>query len=283
LDPNAADYVRGPFAWTWDVAQAAAEKASCPEIAEDEHACRDGWHYRGIWSYRDTVAVRRCPVAERARIAARVGAERERLAGTIARCHAQGGFGFEGWEDRSPGAQAALEAAQAHFAAVIEDLKRGRSIRALSLLGDHGTGKTRLLLAIHFGLLESGVPVEWVGSDQLLTMRIKRLHGREEEREEAQKAFDRIARAKHIAIPDIGDSQRAERQRGEDAAVSDELRELLDVSGAAVAWASNHKTSEALGRDPSIGARVRSRILDGAVIVRINDSDRRIERMEVRR
>jgi hypothetical protein len=244
------------------------DSPACPEAPAGTF-CTGQMHYRGeqvgLWAE----VIGRCPVVVRSEVKARIKAERERLAGAIARSHRTPGFGFQGYDPKAhPDAGEALREAEA-FAA-------SRPPRCgLVLSGPFGLGKTRLLLGAYFAHLGAGVNAHWVLSTwDLVAMRRKRLGLNATAAEEAQAAFYRLSRARVLYLPDVGDSEGHDRRRGDESDCLDEMKDLLDASGAVVAMATNCN-SQQLRADPAIGGALFSRLMDGAVVVSMTGADQR--------
>lgn len=263
------------------------EGPRCPELAGNENECDHGQHF--VTADRDRRRTRRCPVAVRDEIRTKVAEERRRLDGVIKRCTAQGELGWAGWRDDAHPRSRDLREAAEEF---VRRVCAGAAKAALIFQGPRGTGKTWALLETHFALLDAGIRSEWLDVSGLVRQRQLRLHTFDDEaRAEAQRWFDRLACARVLIIPDLGDPETLDRdaagarstiheaRAGEALAKAAELFDLLEASGAATAVATN-ATSDQLIADPGVGSCNTSRLMDNAIVVKLDPSakDQRVEK-----
>ena len=252
----------------------------CAHLRSGE-ICEAGNHYRAptpeeqARRYRPAF-VGRCPAIIAEKIREQVQAERERLAQTIARANRGGGWGFDGYDPtRHPAARAALHA--------IERVAEGRPPGHGALLaGQVGLGKTRLLLASHFVLLEAGINSQFVTSEELRGWFYRAVSFEDEAKREAKAALDPYRLAQAVHLDDLGDIDGDERKRGVFAAG---LKAHLDKSKAVWDMSMNCNYDEAKAH-PDIGDKLLSRLIDGIpvdCIVHMAGRDQRLPRRPVSR
>jgi len=215
----------------------------------------------------------RCPEARKAEIRARVESERKRLAGPLAVLALKGGVGFSGFDwSRNESAAKALGA--------MRRFSEGRPpISGVLLTGPTGLGKTRLLLASHFALLEAGVNSEYVTSPALRRLFRDASSFTEEVAETARGQLDRLVYASAVHADDLGDVEDDQRARGQ---FTEGIKDLLDRSRAVWAFAVNLSSEEA-ERHPDLSGKVVSRMQYGAEIVPMEGSDYRLSTATVLR
>lgn len=250
----------------------------------------------GCWS-----SLGPCPAVTMSRHRRRVEREGERLAGLIAnlvgplrrnrpawRPHPTGlipvpsasGGGWLDWSDflcgggalresqqiaPAPNAQAAVEAAQ-RFRADESGFKR------LVLYGSHGTGKTLLLLLVHFDALARGQWSVFVTASELRRW-IQDANTRwssasEVAREAAEAALADLGRARQVCVDDVAPVLRDRRQPGE---VQEGLGELF--SRLRVLAVTSNLDGARASAHPDLGERAVSRLVAGAQLVRLDGDD----------
>lgn len=219
--------------------------------------CDGGWHFR------DGLALHRCDSLRRSEIRAKVAIERQRLWGALDALLPHGGASFDGWDpNRHHGAAEALYAMQ-RFAA-------GRPPkRNVLLIGPNGLGKTRLMLASHFALLEAGIASQYVTTPELRFWFRRQMSFDEEVAREARGWLDRFHYAQAIHFDDAGHVENDQRTRGE---FTEGLKHLLDTSRAAWAVSSNRSSTE-MQQHPDLSGTVASRFMLDADLVVMSGRD----------
>lgn len=236
-----------------------------------EH-CDRGWHYRWSKKSNSPVAIERCAEVRRQEILRLLERERERLAGELAVIEKLGPVGFFGFDqERCDGAKSAWQAAW--------DFSQGRPpTRNAFLAGTTGLGKTRLMLASHFALLGAGVRSVYVTSPELRQAFEDQRAFDEELREQGATLAERLVRTQAVHLDDLGNVDDDERKRG---LFAEGLKKILDRSKAAWFAATNLTWDEAM-RHPDVGAKVLSRLVNGAVVVKLSGQDFRVQHAERR-
>lgn len=234
---------------------------------EDKCTPRPGVFCDGGWHFRDGLALHRCDALRRAEIRAKVDVERVRLAGALDVLEAHGGALFAGYDpNRHEGAKEALEAMQ-RFAS-------GRPPRrGVLLIGSNGLGKTRLMLASHFSLLEAGIASQYVTTPELRFWFRRQMSFDEEIAREARGWLERFQYAQAIHFDDAGHVENDQRARGE---FTEGLKHLLDTSRAAWAVSSN-RSSQEMQQHPDLSGTVMSRFMRDADLVTMRGRDFRQE------
>lgn len=237
----------------------------CPYVRPGTF-CDGLWHLEGTKERRGA-AVERCPAQEQSRAQRRVHEERTRLAGRIMQANRGGGEGFDGYDvRRGTGAGDALREVRRFVATVgTEDQ------RSVVLTGSLGQGKTRLLLSSHLAILGRGIPSVYVTQADLIRLFTAARSFREDAREAAEAEIARLQRSHALHLDDLGD----EVVSTQDAAlIGSGLKDLLD--GVQGVWlvALNYRLDDA-GKHPAIGQKIVSRLLHGAVRVRMDGPDGR--------
>jgi DNA replication protein DnaC len=219
--------------------------------------CEGGWHFR------DGFALHRCDAIRRSEIRAKVAGERQRLQGALESLAPHGGASFDGYDEkRHKGAAEAL-AAMRRFAA-------GRPPkRNVLLIGPNGLGKTRLMLASHFALLEAGVASQYVTTPELRFWFRRQMSFDEEIAREARGWLERLQYAQAIHFDDAGHVENDQRARGE---FTEGLKHLLDTSRAAWAVSSNRSSTE-MQQHPDLSGTVASRFMLDADLVVMSGRD----------
>lgn len=213
-----------------------------------------------------TEVVERCPLLVAEERMERKAKELERLKGTLTQLVKRGGSGFDGYDgNRHDGAKQALEA--------MRRFSSGSPTGNVILSGSTGLGKTRLLLASHFALLERGVVSQYVTSPELRQVFRNVQSFNADDKHLSQVVIDRLIRAEVIHADDLGDIEDDQRKRGEFA---EGLKGILDRSQAAWAVALNMSAREAENH-PDLGGKIVSRLLLGAEIVVMSGRDFRAE------
>lgn len=217
----------------------------------------------GRWHHRAEGNLGRCPALVKLEIKARVVTERARLSGALARLALHGGASFDGYDTtRGDGLDKALE--------VMRRFSGARPpCTGVLLSGPAGLGKTRLLLASHFTLLEAGISSQYVTSAELRRLFRASDNLNEEVREEAKHALDRYLYAQAVHADDLGEIEDDQRARGRFA---EGLKELLDRSRGAWAIATNRSGEEA-ERHPDLTGTVVSRMVLDADVVKMVGKD----------
>lgn len=238
-----------------------------PYRSRDAAECCDRiWHYRtGQHGYGE--AFMRCPVKTRAEREKVYEHERERLAGELALIERSGSIGFDGFDStRCVGASTALFA--------VQEFAKGRPPkRNVFLAGTTGLGKTRLLLASHFALLKAGVRSVYVTSPELREAFDDQRAFDEDIRNQGAGVVERLVRTQAVHLDDLGNVENDERKRG---LFAEGLKRVLDRSGAAWLAATNLTWAEA-SKHPDVGEKVLSRLVNGALVVKLEGADFRIE------
>jgi DNA replication protein DnaC len=242
-----------------------------PAGSPDEHCDRIA-HYRWHAEWNCAVSVGRCPELRKRETAELYERERKRLAGELTQISRLGRVGFDGYDvTRGPGAGEAWKAAK--------EFSEGRPPkRNVLFAGTTGLGKTRLLLASHFALLKAGVRSVYVTSPELRAAFDDQRAYDEELREQGNAVVERLVRTQAVHLDDLGNVDDDERKRGQFA---EGLKKVLDRSAAAWFAATNLTWDEAT-RHPDVGAKVLSRLVSGAVVVRLDGKDFRIAQAERR-
>ena len=237
-------------------------------------SCDGEWHLRpspisGRWE-----AVGRCPQKRRDEIMATVAAERGRLRGELELLRRLGPTGFDGFDQmHGKGCENAWRAA-------VEFSQARPPNRNVYLFGTTGLGKSRLLLASHFGLLEGGIRSIYATSPQLREA-FERLRSFDDEvKGEAEAFIASVRRAQAVHLDDLGNIEDDERKTG---LFREGLKGILDRSSAAWMTGSNLPTIEAAKQHPDVGVKVVSRLMTGAIVVRLEGTDYRIDHAERRR
>lgn len=233
----------------------------------DGMACEGGWHFR------DGAAVRRCDTRRRKEIRARVAGELKRLAGPIAllakwgALDARGVPTFTGYDPtRHEGANAALEALL-RFAS-------GRPPQTnVMIKSGNGLGKTRLLLASHFTLLEAGISSVYTTTPELRFWFRRQMNFDEEIAKEARGWLEKFQYAQAIHYDDPGHVENDQRARGE---FTEGLKNLLDNSRGRWAVATNRSADE-MEAHPDLSGTIASRFQFDADIVVMSGLDFRVE------
>lgn len=244
-----------------------AREWSPDENPETVEVCDGMVHTVRMPDFPRAEVVRRCPAIVAGEVRARFANERQRLAGAIERLQRFGGEGFDGYDpNRHP------SSAEALFAMRQFSCERPPS-RNVFMLGPAGLGKTRLLLASHFALLEAGTNSHYVTSPELRSL--FRLAGSFDEnaRREAEGKICSLRQSQAIHADDLGDVEGDERFRG---AFAEGFKGLLDGTRAAWAFSSNCTYAEA-AKHPDLGDKILSRMFEGAIVIRMGGSDRRLE------
>jgi chromosomal replication initiation ATPase DnaA len=212
-------------------------------------------------------ATKRCPLVRRDEIRARISDEATRLEGVLEEVGRLTGLGFSGFiRGRHPKIDEALD--------VMRTFARGRPPkRGVMLSGSTGLGKSRLLLASHFELLNAGVDSEYVTAAQLREL----FHDAENFDDEVSRpAKDRmmlLSRAEVLHLDDLGDIEDDDRKRGQ---FKGGLKALLDQRRGVWAVATNLTWQEA-ERHPEVGTKALSRLVANATVVKIEGADFRVE------
>lgn len=236
-------------------------------IPPDGQICDGGWHFRDIGDFYGREAVGRCDTRRRQEIRAKVADERVRLDGPLELLRPHGGARFDGYDTtRHIGAGEALEAMQR--------FSGGRPPkRNIILVSPNGLGKTRLLLASHFALLEAGIASQYVTTPELRKW-FRRANSFDEETErEARNWLDRFNYSQAIHFDDAGHVENDQRSRGE---FTEGLKNLLDNTKAAWAVATN-RTSAEMETHPDLSGTVASRFQYNADVVVMRGRDFRVE------
>lgn len=209
----------------------------------------------------------RCPAIRRAEIRARVETERQRLRGELETLFPYGGASFDGYNpERHQGAREALQA--------MREFSAARPPRwNVLLISSAGLGKTRLMLASHFALLEAGVASQYVTTPELRKLFRQADNFDSEVAQEARGKLDRYVYAEAVHFDDAGHIENDQRARGQ---FVEGLKDLLDRSRAAWAVASNRSSSE-METHPDLSGTVVSRFQLGAKVVRMSGVDFRTE------
>lgn len=224
--------------------------------------CDAGWHFD---AYGD--AIGRCSELRRREIRAKVGEERKRLAGPLSLLERHGGAVFAGYDEtRHHGAAEALQAMLRFSGARPPQ-------RNVILVGPNGLGKTRLLLASHFTLLESGISSRYVTTPELRKWFRRATSYDEEIEREARQWLDKFRYAQAIHFDDAGHVENDQRSRGE---FVEGLKSLLDDCRGVWAVSSN-RSSEEMERHPDLSGTVASRFMYDADIVVMSGKDFRAE------
>lgn len=224
-------------------------------------SCIGGWHFKG-----DT-AVKRCDTKRRREIREKIVDERARLEGPLELLKQYGGAKFDGYDpSRHAGADRALAAMRA--------FSEGRPPRRnVLLVSPNGLGKTRLLLASHFALLDAGIASRYVTTPELRKW-FKRADSFDEEVErEARNWLERFNYAQAIHFDDAGHVENDQRSRG---AFAEGLKGLLDNTKAAWAVATNRSSSE-METHPDLSGTVASRFQYNADVIVMSGIDFRTE------
>lgn len=234
--------------------------------APEECVPPDGIRCIGGWHFRNDVAIRRCDEKRRQEIRAKIDGERQRLRGEL-ELLGPAGASFEGYDvHRHEGAVAALNAMQR--------FSQGRPpARGVLLVSPNGLGKTRLLLASHFALLEAGVPSLYVTTPELRKWFRRAMSYDEEIEREARAWLDRFTYAQAIHFDDAGHVENDQRARGE---FNEGIKSLLDTSAAAWAVATNRSSRE-METHPDLSGTVASRFQFNADVVVMRGLDFRVE------
>lgn len=237
------------------------------EDAPSECTPPDGMQCIGGWHFRDDVAIRRCDTKRRQEIRAKIADERERLGGALGLLKPFGGAKFDGYDaSRHLNADRALAAMQV--------FSQGRPpARGVLVVSPNGLGKTRLLLASHFALLEAGIASQYVTTPELRKW-FRRAGSYDEETErEARNWLDRFTYAAAIHFDDAGHVENDGRNRGE---FNEGLKNLLDNCKAAWAVATN-RSSEEMETHPDLSGTVASRFQYNADVIVMSGVDFRVE------
>jgi hypothetical protein len=242
--------------------------------ASEECVPPDGMTCTGGWHFRDDIAIRRCDTRRRAEIRARVAGELKRLAGPIEQLGRWGALDARGVPTlagydptRHTGAPEAL-AAMLRFAS-------GRPPRTNVLLkSSNGLGKTRMLLASHFALLEAGVSSVFTTTPELRFWFRRQMSFDEEIAREARSFLEKFTVAQAVHFDDPGHVENDQRARGE---FTEGLKHLLDCSRGAWAVATN-RSSEEMESHPDLSGTIASRFQFGAEIVVMSGLDFRVEK-----
>lgn len=236
-------------------------------VPGDGIECDGGWHFRNLGDVYGREAVGRCDTKRRQEIRAKVSEERARLDGPLELLAAHGGAKFDGYDTgRHEGAKRALEAVRA-FA-------EGRPPkRNVILVSPNGLGKTRLLLASHFALLEAGIASQYVTTPELRKWFRRAMSFDEETEREARNWLDRFNYSQAIHFDDAGHVENDQRSRGE---FTEGLKGLLDNTKAAWAVATN-RTSAEMETHPDLSGTVASRFQYNADVVVMRGRDFRVE------
>lgn len=229
--------------------------------------CDGGWHFRNLGDFYGREAVCRCDTRRRQEIRAKVADERARLDGPLELLKPHGGAKFCGYDTtRHDGADKALACMQA-FAA-------GRPPRRnVILVSPNGLGKTRLLLASHFALLEAGIASQYVTTPELRKWFRRSSSFDEETEREARNWLDRFNYSQAIHFDDAGHVENDQRSRGE---FTEGLKNLLDNTKACWAVATN-RTSAEMEVHPDLSGTVASRFQYNADVVVMRGRDFRVE------
>ncbi len=242
-----------------------------PDGSPDER-CDLIAHYRWHTEWKCAVSIGRCPELRKRETAELYERERKRLAGEIAIIARLGSVGFDGYNvDRGKKAGEAWMAAK--------EFSEGRPPkRNVFFAGTTGLGKTRLMLASHFALLRAGVRSVYVTSPELRAAFDDQRAFDEELRHQGDSVVERLVRTQAVHLDDLGNVDDDERKRGQFA---EGLKKVLDRSGAAWFAATNLTWDEAM-KHPDVGAKVLSRLVSNAVVVKLEGAVYRIEHAEMR-
>lgn len=221
--------------------------------------CHRGTHYR------DGAVTGRCPVDRAREIRGKLGAERRRLVAEISRIEEGSPFGWDGFNARREGLQGGVRAlaVMRRFAAELP----GNVV----LAGPRGLGKTHLLLASHFALLERGVSSVYVRTPELRRLFRALDSYTEAVVEEAQVKLHPILYAQAVHFDDAGHIEDDARARGQFA---EGLKDLLDRSRGRWATATNRSAAEA-EHHPDLSGVILSRLMFDADLVKLEGFDYR--------
>ena len=240
----------GTPAWEFDAALAQPEQAFCDGVV----------HLRG------GVVACRCPAAVEAEVRGRVEEERKRLATRLEHLRRGGGEGFDGYDPaRLPNAGEALEAMKRFAGSRVPP-------RNVLLVGETGTGKTRLLMASHLARLGKGWASEYLSTAEMRPLFREAVSYAEGPRRQAQEEITRLAAAPALHLDDLGDVKGSAAFHA-DFAVG--LKGLLDTARGRVAVGLNLGFREAQAH-PDLGDRIVSRICEDAEIIRLEGRDQRL-------
>lgn len=231
--------------------------------------CDGGWHFRDIGEFYGREAIGRCDTRRRQEIRAKVSEERARLDGPLEQLRPGGGAKFDGY-DTGRGGCTNLDKGLA----AMRTFASGRPPkRNVILVSPNGMGKTRLLLASHFTLLEAGIASQYVTTPELRKWFRRAMSFDEETEREARNWLDRFNYSQVVHFDDAGHVENDQRARGE---FTEGLKSLLDNSKAAWAVATN-RTSAEMETHPDLSGTVASRFQYQADIVVMTGPDFRVE------
>jgi DNA replication protein DnaC len=215
----------------------------------------------GTWHHVANGVSGRCQIVRQREVKDRVAGERRRLAAEIAKVEEASAFGFDGYDGRlCVGGARALE--------VMRRFARAPQFSVL-LKGPRGLGKTHLLLASHFELLERGIPSVYVRTPELRRLFRAMDSYDQEVVDEARRKLDPILYAAAIHFDDAGHIENDARARGQFA---EGLKDLLDRSRGRWATATNRSGDEA-ERHPDLSSVNFSRLLLDAEVVVMSGDD----------
>lgn len=219
----------------------------------------------GFWHSVASGVAGRCPERRANEVRKRVAGERERLRAELGKLSTPG---FDAWiPTRVKGGPRALE--------VMRRFALDSQAPAFNVLlkGTAGTGRTHLLLASHFGLLERGVSSEYVRTPELRRLFKQAENFDVEVATEARGKLERYVYAQVVHFDDAGHVEGDQRGRGQFA---EGLKDLLDRTRARWAVSTNRTLAEAEQHPDLTGTIVSRMLLDCDVLELVGD-DYRVE------